>query len=122
MLAVIAILPVDPTGLPRQDQLPVPGDEHRLTRCPRCDRDCWIGPREARMAEDGTVIVEAHEAVFSAGTAFHIRVTDPAGYILPETGGASASRYYIAGAAMLLAALLPALYLRKKREEACTEH
>ena len=79
-------------------------------------------PAYFTLAEDGTVTVEAHESVFSAGTAFHIRVTDPAGYILPETGGASASRYYIAGAAMLLAALLPALYLRKKREEACTEH
>lgn len=79
-------------------------------------------PAYFTLAEDGTVIVEAHESVFSAGTAFHLRVTDPAGHILPETGGAGASRYYIAGAALLLAAFLPVLYLRKKREEGRTEH
>ena len=74
-------------------------------------------PAYFTLTEDGTVTVEAHEAVFSAGTAFHIRVTDPAGHNLPETGGAGAFRYSIAGAAALLAALSLALYLRKKREE-----
>lgn len=77
----------------------------------------YEAPAYFTLAEDGTVTVEAHEAVFSAGTAFHIRVTDPAGHNLPETGGAGAFRYSIAGAAALLAALSLALYLRKKREE-----
>ena len=77
----------------------------------------YEAPAYFTLAEDGTVTVEAHEAVFSAGTAFHIRVTDPAGHNLPETGGAGAFRYYIAGAAALLVALSLALYLRKKREE-----
>lgn len=79
-------------------------------------------PAYFTLAEDGTVLVEAHESVFSSGTAYHIRVTDPAGHILPETGGTGAFRYYIAGAALLLAALLPVLYLRKKREEGSPEH
>lgn len=77
-------------------------------------------PAYFTLAEDGTVIVEAHDSVFSAGTAFHIRVTDPAGHILPETGGEGLSRYYIAGTALLLAAFASVLYLRKKREEANT--
>jgi hypothetical protein len=45
---MIALIPVDTTGLPEGVEIPKPSISHTLMPCDACSRDCWIGPQQAR--------------------------------------------------------------------------
>jgi hypothetical protein len=50
----VALLPVDTTGLPHIGvAVPKPSIDYSLTRCDRCGRDCWIGPRQNQAVRTG---------------------------------------------------------------------
>jgi hypothetical protein len=48
-LPVVAMLPVDATGLPRQHQLPTALPDWRATPCPGCTRPAWRSPDQVRI-------------------------------------------------------------------------
>ncbi len=72
-------------------------------------------PAYLTIAENGTVEVESHGYVSSAGTAYHIRALNRGAYSLPESGGPGAALFYASGGVLLLAALGGAALHRRKR-------
>lgn len=52
---IIAIFPTELQTDPKWGDLPESPvtTEHSLIQCPRCDRDCWIGPKQRVMATLG---------------------------------------------------------------------
>lgn len=74
-------------------------------------------PAYLTLNENGSVTVETHGYVFSAGTAYHIRVLNRATSTLPETGGSGTTGYYAAGVMLLITALCVAIFLKKRRKE-----
>lgn len=82
--------------------------------------DGYLGftePAYLTLNENGSVTVETHGYVFSAGTAYHIRVLNRATSTLPETGGSGTTGYYAAGVMLLITALCVAIFLKKRRKE-----
>lgn len=82
--------------------------------------DGYLGydePAYLTLNENGSVTVETHGYVFSAGTAYHIRVLNRTTSELPTTGGSGTTGYYAAGVMLLITALCVAIFLKKRRKE-----
>lgn len=55
-IAIIALLPVDTSGLPKADLvLPTPSIDHVEATCDTCGRACWIGPKQLALRLAGGV-------------------------------------------------------------------
>lgn len=49
-LAVVALLPVDVSHLPRQNELPRALPDWHLTTCPGCSCRAWLSPTQERVS------------------------------------------------------------------------
>ena len=71
-------------------------------------------PAYLTIAENGTVEVETHGYVSSAGTAYHIRALNRGAYSLPESGGPGALPFRVLGAVLTAGALCGLVLLGKE--------
>lgn len=75
-------------------------------------------PAYLTIAESGTVEVEAHGYVSSAGTAYHIRALNRGAYSLPESGGPGTLPFHAPGGLLAAAALWGLARVRRKGKRA----